>query len=380
MSGPKCLGYSIDPEALRELRRHRAAAARCERLLGRFEALGIAAAPLPGGYWERPSVEELEQWNQAAAAELHRVESQYRDAAPSHHWNADAEQAHGSRSSRSAAMADATAVDGAAVGGPVRQAEELLQRLDGLEGADVEASRLLLQRAAADRADLSEAEVAVVERACETAEAEFERQYVASKIEEAFNDAGLEVGDSFATHVVAGNEAYAAARSSEAHAVGVRMDEGRLDLRVVRSAGQPDAAHDADTELEFCKDLGKISASLHQAGVTLDVISHQQPGAVEVAVVPGARPRRLGRRAKPRPERTATGASQTGRQRTSRRQGTQSFGDSEAASGRRGRATSRSQAGRRSRRRDPERGARRRRAADGVPRGHTRARQVDERR
>ena len=344
MSGPKCLGYSIDPEVLRGLRRHRAAAARCERLLGRFEALGITAAPLPGGYWERPSVEALEQWNQAAAAELHRVESQHRDAASN------------------------------------RQVTELLQRLDGLEGADVEASRLLLQRAAADRADLSEAEVAVVERACDAAEVEFERQYVASKIEEAFSDAGLEVGDSFATHVVAGNEAYAAARSSEAHAVGVRMDEGRLDLRVVRSAGQPDSAHDADTELEFCKDLGKISASLHRAGVTLDVISHQQPGAVEVAVVPGARPRRLGRRAKPRPERTATGASQTGRQRTSRRQSTQSFGDSEAASGRRGRATSRSQAGRRSRRRDPERGARRRRAADRVPRGHTRARQVDERR
>ena len=283
MSGPKCLGYSIDPEVLRELRRHRAAATRCERLLGRFEALGIAAAPLPGGYWERPSVEALEQWNQAAVAELHRVESQHRDAASN------------------------------------RQVAELLQRLDGLEGADVEASRLLVQRVAADGADLSEAEVAVVERACEAAEAEFERQYVATKIEEALNEAGLEVGDSFATHVVAGNEAYAAARSSEAHAVGVRMDEGRLDLRVVRSAGQPDATHDADTELEFCKDLGKISASLHRAGVTLDVISHQQPGAVEVAVVPGARPRRLGRRAKPRPERTATGTSQTGRRQTSRR-------------------------------------------------------------
>ena len=253
MSGPKCLGYSIDPEVLRELRRRSAAADRCERLRAKLESLGVTTAPLPGGYWNAPSTEELERWNETAVADL--------------------QQAHGSQ-----------------------QAEALLQHLDGLEGAEVAVCRSRLAEVAAGGAVLSDADVAAVEHARAVAEAAFEQRYVASKIEEAFSEAGLAVGAGFATHVAAGNEAYAAPNSSGAHAVGVRMEGGRVDLRVVRSAGQPDTATDAATEREFCKDLGRISASLHRAGVTLDVISHQQPGAVPVAVVPDARPAEPARR------------------------------------------------------------------------------------
>ena len=292
MSGPKCLGYSIDPEVLRELRRRGAAADRCERLRAQLESLGVASAPLPGGYWDAPSTEELERWNEAAAAELLA--------------------AHGSP-----------------------QAEELLQRLDGLDGAEVSACRSRLAEVAAGHAVLSDADVAAVEHARAAAASAFEQRYVASKIEEAFGEAGLAVGASFATHVAAGTEAYAAASSSDTHAVGVRMDGGRLDLRVVRSAGEPDAPRDAETEREFCKDLGSISASLHRAGVTLDVISHQQPGTVPVAVVPDARPAAADRR----------------RGRTASRGGTTS----------RGPTASRGRAGRRSRqRRDADRPPRRR--------------------
>lgn len=300
MSGPKCLGYSIDPEVLRELRRRGAAADRCERLRTQLESLGVTTAPVPGGYWEAPSTEELERWNEAALADLLR--------------------AHGSS-----------------------QAEELLQRLDGLDGTEVASCRRRLDEVAAGSAVLSDADVAAVEHACAAAESAFEQRYVASKIEEAFSEAGLTVGASFATHVADGNEAYAAASSSDAHAVGVRMDGGRLDLRVVRSAGQPDATLDAETEREFCKDLGSISASLHRAGVALDVISHQQPGTVPVAVVPDARPAapaRHGRRTAGGGDTASRGRAASGKRTTGRR-GTPSGN----------RTTGGDRAGRRSRRR-----------------------------
>ena len=169
-----------------------------------------------------------------------------------------------------------------------RRARELLETLHGLDGADVDACRALLERAAAGETPLLSTDVASVARARTAAEADYERRFVASRIEEAFREAGLDVGPGFATEVLSGEETYVAARSSDEHAVGVRVRDGLVDLRLVRALGAPDTRLDTDAEVEFCKDFGQVSARLHDQGVELELVSHQRPGATAVDVVPGA--------------------------------------------------------------------------------------------
>ena len=147
-----------------------------------------------------------------------------------------------------------------------RRAEKLRRGLDGLASPEIDACRRFLDRVSAGGTPLLDSDVARVEKARSTAESVLERRFVASRIEEAFKESGIEVGRGFVTEVVDGNEAYAMARSSEDHAVGVRMASGRLDFRVVRAEGDSDAGLDAEAELEFCKDFGGVSASLHSQG------------------------------------------------------------------------------------------------------------------
>ena len=170
-----------------------------------------------------------------------------------------------------------------------QQARELLATLHGLDGADVDACRALLQRAEAGETPLLSTDVAAVAQARAAAEADYERRFVASRIEEAFCEAGLDVGPGFATDVLSGAETYVAARSSNEHAVGVRVRDGLVDLRLVRSSGAPDTRLDTDAEAEFCKDFGRVSSHLYEQGVEFELVSHQRPGAVAVEVVPGAR-------------------------------------------------------------------------------------------
>ena len=170
-----------------------------------------------------------------------------------------------------------------------QRARELLASLHGLEGTDVDACRALLERAEAGVTPLLSTDVAAVVQARAAAEADYERRFVASRVEEAFREAGLDVGPGFATDVLSGEEAYVAARSSDEHAVGVRVRDGLVDLRLVRAEGAPDARLDTSAEVEFCKDFGRVSAHLHEEGVKLDLFSHERPGAVAVEVVPGAR-------------------------------------------------------------------------------------------
>lgn len=170
-----------------------------------------------------------------------------------------------------------------------RRAEGLLATLEGLAGAQVDASQDLLRRVIAGETPLLASDVAAVARAREEASADYERRFVASSIEDAFRECGFEVGGEFTSDVVGGEETYFASRSSGDHAVGVRMRDGLVDLRVVRGEGAPDVRRDADAEVEFCKDLGRVSAELHRRGVDLELVSQVSPGDEPMAVVSGAR-------------------------------------------------------------------------------------------
>ena len=169
-----------------------------------------------------------------------------------------------------------------------RRAEQLLRTLDGLEGAEIVESRALLQRALSGETPLLDADVERVSRARSAATAEFERRLVAAKIEEALRSSGIEVGAGFATDVVNGDKAYAAARSSDEHAVEFQLHDGLVDMRLVRASGASDARLDTEAEVEFCKDVGRVSSALHSQGVDLELMSHQPPGAASVEVVPQA--------------------------------------------------------------------------------------------
>ena len=169
-----------------------------------------------------------------------------------------------------------------------RRAERLLETLDGLEGSEVDASRALLLRVAKGETPLLDSDVEAVVRAREAGAADYERRFVASKIEAAFRDCGFEVGSGFATDVFSGEEAYLGSSSDE-HAVGVRLREGLVDLRLVRAEGVPDTRSDIDAEIAFCKDVGRVSAELYSRGVELELVSHQPPGAVDVEMVHAAK-------------------------------------------------------------------------------------------
>ena len=169
-----------------------------------------------------------------------------------------------------------------------RRAEQLLRTLDGLEGAEIVESRGLLQRALSGETPLLDADVERVARARSAATAEFERRLVADKIGEALRSSGIEVGAGFTTDVVNGEKAYAAARSSDEHAVELQLHDGLVDMRLVRASGASDAGLDTEAEVEFCKDVGRVSSALHSQGVDLELISNQPPGAASVEVVPRA--------------------------------------------------------------------------------------------
>ena len=183
-----------------------------------------------------------------------------------------------------------------------RRAEQLLRTLDGLEGADIVESRGLLQRALSGETALLDSDVERVVRARSAAAADFERRLVATKIEEALRLSGIEVGAGFATDVVDGEKAYAAARSSDEHAVEFRLRDGLVDMRLVRASGASDARRDTEAEIEFCKDVGRVSSTLHSQGVDLRLVSNQPPGASAVEIVPRAQSalaQRRSSRAKP---------------------------------------------------------------------------------
>lgn len=187
-----------------------------------------------------------------------------------------------------------------------RRAEQLLRSLDGLDGAEIVESRGLLQRVLAGETSLIDADVERVLSARAAATADFERRFVATKIEEALRVSGIEVGAGFATDVVNGEKAYAAARSSDEHAVEFQLREGLVDMRVVRASGVRDERRDTEAEIEFCKDVGRISSVLHDQGVDLALVSNEPPGTTAVEIVPRAHTalaaRRRGR-AKPRERR-----------------------------------------------------------------------------
>ena len=169
-----------------------------------------------------------------------------------------------------------------------RRAEQILRTLDGLEGAEIIESRGLLQRVIAGDTALLDADVERVARARSAASADFERRLVATRMQEALRQSGIEVGAGFATDVINGEKAYAAARSSDEHAVEFQLRDGLVDMRLVRGSGTSDRRRDTEAEVEFCKDVGRLSAALHDQGVDLTLVSNQPPGATAVEVVPGA--------------------------------------------------------------------------------------------
>ena len=171
-----------------------------------------------------------------------------------------------------------------------RRGEELLASLEGLSGTEVDASRALLRRVVAGETTLLDTDIEAVTRARSAAGAESERRFVVSRIEEAFRASGFRVGEGFATDVVKGGETYIAARSSGEHAVGIRVRDRLVDLRLVRAVGNPDTRSDTSAEVAFCKDLGRVSAGLHGHGVFLELVDQQRPGAVPVEVVREAGP------------------------------------------------------------------------------------------
>ena len=169
-----------------------------------------------------------------------------------------------------------------------RRAERILRTLDGLEGAEIIESRGLLQRVISGETALLDADVERVARARSAASADFERRLVATRMQEALRQSGIEVGTGFATDVINGERAYAAARSSDEYAVEFQLRDGLVDMRLVRAAGASDRRRDTEAEVEFCKDVGRLSAALHDQGVDLTLVSNQPPGATAVEVVPGA--------------------------------------------------------------------------------------------
>ena len=170
-----------------------------------------------------------------------------------------------------------------------RRAEDLLPTLAGLSGADVNAARSLLEGVIAGAKTLLDSDVITVERVREAARQDYKRRFVASRVEKAFEKCGFEIGVGFSSDVITSEETYIPARSSGDHAVAVRMDQGLLNLRVVRSAGRPDATSDAAAEVGFCKDLGQVSAEMNRLGVELELESYHAPGEEPVPVVADAR-------------------------------------------------------------------------------------------
>ena len=166
-----------------------------------------------------------------------------------------------------------------------RRAEDLLMTLDGLEGREVEGSRSLLKRAIAGATPLLDSDVAAVGRVREAAVRVGEDRFVAEAIEEAFGSCGFDIGPDFSVDLATGDESYVASRSSRDHAVAVRMGNGRLDLRVVRTCGPTDAGSDTVAEIEFCKDLGVVSSEMHGLGIDLDLVRHQPAGVAPVEVI-----------------------------------------------------------------------------------------------
>jgi hypothetical protein len=169
--------------------------------------------------------------------------------------------------------------------------EQLEARLDGLDPAICMPTRETLS--SAHNRELSQEALEslerVVDRTVVAAQAADERGYVADQLKHAFAELGYDVSEGFATAIVDGGYVDVA-KSQDAwagYAVRVRLptDGERIAFNMVRGeAWRPDqAAHDAEMESAFCKDVPQIQQSLN--GVELEARRLAAPGEVPVQVV-----------------------------------------------------------------------------------------------
>ena len=154
--------------------------------------------------------------------------------------------------------------------------EQLETRLDGLEPTICTPTRETLS--SAHNSELGQEALEslerIVDRTVVAAQAADERGYVAHQLEQAFTELGYDVTEGFATAIVEGGYVDVAKSQDDwaGYAVRVRLptDGGRIAFNMVRGlAWRPDqAAHDADMESTFCKDVPQIQQSLD--GVELE--------------------------------------------------------------------------------------------------------------
>jgi hypothetical protein len=177
-----------------------------------------------------------------------------------------------------------------------QRAQDLLHRLDGLVGPDVDDLRRLLGRVIEGRTPLRDVDEARVARACARAIAEEDRTYVAEQLAAALTNLGYDVDPTFTRDLSAGSPAYAVVSSSPGHAAELRLDGGRYEYRLVHTDPSADSRRDADHEKDLCKAIGHVTAEAHQQGVTFTLEAHRSPGAEPVPYVPAAGAARRARR------------------------------------------------------------------------------------
>ena len=164
----------------------------------------------------------------------------------------------------------------------ISRGKDLLRGLYGLPGPEVLAARKRLERVVAGETPLLDVDVEYVARARAAGLEEDARRYVASQLRDALRNLGINVGPAFTTAVLQRSETYVPARFSGEHAMGVTLVNGKLDMRVVRAAGHSDPNKDFDAQLNFCKDVGKISAAMSNADLSLALVEHKPPGIEDI--------------------------------------------------------------------------------------------------
>lgn len=168
------------------------------------------------------------------------------------------------------------------------RAQRLLRMLDGIEGAEADDVRDLLQRVLTGEAELLGVDEARVATVRARAIAEEDRVYVLTHLAHAFAGLGYQVDGLLATAPSTAGVAYAFLPDTPDHAVELRLDQGRYDYRLVRTTATSDPARDAELEQGLCKHIGLVTADAHSRGIHYTLNHHRAPGSAAVPYVAAA--------------------------------------------------------------------------------------------
>jgi len=186
------------------------------------------------------------------------------------------------------------------------QIEMLHERLDGLEGTEVERVRGSLRALQLDRSLPDDVETRVT-RVVESALAGQDQRYVLTEAQAALADLGYDVEPDFVT-MVPHDGALLDLPHTSRHGVMIRARDHQLLVNVVRydESGQRDPVADTAAEERFCEDFSRLRAALSSRGVDLEMLRSDAPGTTPIQVVRSApsRVRRQHQKARPHAART----------------------------------------------------------------------------